>query len=258
MTWVSTSITEWPDGWKSIIPLSLSRHWSEVWAGEAGSQRNSMLGDWDICTTNEPGQVKMIKLIFQLNIDKTNPPPPTGAFHFCLAVRGFYFKWTCHLLRVTTLNHCFVFQERNTNKCQLTDLALEDLMNMVLRWCWCWKDQKDQAHSMIRNLCLPVFIADNCRTLVSFMFTKIVKFWAFLNLRHRFWWFWCWQGLNLSTHILSVFCLECYVCCMVTETLSTRPCLFMSIWTPLVYLLGRSCLVSLSLVQCRWKWSKVQ
>ena len=80
-----------------------------------------------------------------------------------------------YLLQVTTLNHCFVFQERNTNKCQLTDLALEDLMNMVLRWCWCWKDQKDQAHSMIRNLCLPVFIADNCRTLVSFMFTKIVK-----------------------------------------------------------------------------------
>ena len=42
-----------------------------VWNGEAGSQRNSMLGDWYICTINEPGQVKMIKLILQLNIDKT-------------------------------------------------------------------------------------------------------------------------------------------------------------------------------------------
>ena len=92
MTRVSTSITVWPDGWRSIIPLSLSRHWSVlVCIGEAGSQRNSMLGDWDICTINEPGQVKMIKLIFQLNIDKTTPPPPTGAFHFCSAVRG-YFK----------------------------------------------------------------------------------------------------------------------------------------------------------------------
>lgn len=57
------------DGWESIIPLSLSQ--TLVWIGEAGSQRNSMLGDWDICTINEPDQVKMIKLILQLNIDKT-------------------------------------------------------------------------------------------------------------------------------------------------------------------------------------------
>ena len=146
MTWVSTSITEWPDGWKSIIPLSLSRHWSEVWTGEAGSERNSMLGDWDICTINEPGQVKMIKLIFQLNIDKTSPPPPSGAFHFCLAVRGFYFKWTCHLLRVTTLNHCFVFQERNTNKCQLNDLALKT------SWIWFWDDVDVEKIKRIKHI----------------------------------------------------------------------------------------------------------
>ena len=30
-----------------------------------------MFGDWYICTTNEPGQVKMIKLILEQNIDKT-------------------------------------------------------------------------------------------------------------------------------------------------------------------------------------------
>lgn len=183
-------------------------------------------------------------------------PPPTEAFHSCLSVRG-YFKWTCRLVRVTTLNHCFVFQERNTDKCQLTDLGLKVLMNTILRWCW--KDQKDQAHSMIRNLCLPVFMADNCRTLVSFMFTKIVKF--------KYFWFYDIDLMILMlgirgepecTQTFSESCFECYECCMVTETLSTRPCLFMSIWTPFVYFLGRSCLVSLSILQCRWKWSKVQ
>ena len=34
---------------------------------------NNTLCDWYICTINEPGWVKMIKLILQLNIDKLTP-----------------------------------------------------------------------------------------------------------------------------------------------------------------------------------------